>query len=205
MIIAVDVGDVRQADDVLSGVYEKVRPLKAGDRVLDLGAHVGYFTMLAAKKVGPKGFVVAFEPNRRNFDRLQVNCHSLHNALGLWAGALDQNGSMPMFEAAQNSGAHSFHQIEDATQGKPVPVVDIGEWLIGVGFKPDFIKIDAEYSELAILQSLAKAKVKSNLVVEIHSQALWADCCKVLKAVGYEVSPTDYGNPPHHIFYATPK
>jgi FkbM family methyltransferase len=49
------------------------RWLTAGDVVLDVGAHVGLFSLLAARLVGPHGEVHAFEPVPANFDRLEQN------------------------------------------------------------------------------------------------------------------------------------
>src|SRR6185436_20517401 len=43
-----------------------VRALRAGDTFVDVGAHVGYFSLLAASLVGHGGHVFSFEPNPRN-------------------------------------------------------------------------------------------------------------------------------------------
>ena len=45
-----------------------------GDIAADIGAHVGYFTVLLSKCVGPTGRVVAFEPETGNFEFLKANC-----------------------------------------------------------------------------------------------------------------------------------
>lgn len=49
------------------------KEIKKGDTVLDLGAHIGYYTLLAAKLVGEKGKVFAFEPEPTNFALLKKN------------------------------------------------------------------------------------------------------------------------------------
>ena len=49
------------------------RNLRPGFRVLDVGANLGYYTVLAADLVGPQGQVTAFEPNPRMFELLQRN------------------------------------------------------------------------------------------------------------------------------------
>lgn len=65
--------------------------------VLDIGANVGFFTMLAASLVGPEGRVVAFEPNSNNvrmleasrrannFENVQVHCLAASDAPGILA------------------------------------------------------------------------------------------------------------------------
>lgn len=50
-----------------------LRTVKKGDVVLDVGAHIGYYTLLAAQKVGVRGKVYAFEPDPRNFALLSKN------------------------------------------------------------------------------------------------------------------------------------
>ncbi|HEY3901052.1 MAG TPA: FkbM family methyltransferase [Chthoniobacter sp.] len=50
-----------------------LRVLREGDTVVDVGANVGFFTVLAAALVGPGGRVVSFEPDPSNFARLQAN------------------------------------------------------------------------------------------------------------------------------------
>jgi FkbM family methyltransferase len=47
--------------------------LRQGDTVIDVGAHIGYFSLLASVLVGPSGIVFAFEPERRNYLQLQAN------------------------------------------------------------------------------------------------------------------------------------
>lgn len=49
--------------------------LKSGDTFVDIGANVGYFTLLAGAAVGERGMVVALEPERRNFEALAHHVH----------------------------------------------------------------------------------------------------------------------------------
>jgi FkbM family methyltransferase len=63
----------------VSGVWEPnvtaafTRALRPGDVCLDVGAHIGYFTLLASKLVGPAGHVYAFEPSPSNYEALEAN------------------------------------------------------------------------------------------------------------------------------------
>ncbi len=47
--------------------------IKKGDVVFDVGAWIGYYTLLAAQKVGSDGKVIAVEPHEKNFERLETN------------------------------------------------------------------------------------------------------------------------------------
>jgi len=50
-----------------------VRVLGEGDVAVDIGANIGFLTVLAAILVGPTGHVVAFEPGPENLERLRAN------------------------------------------------------------------------------------------------------------------------------------
>src|SRR3989344_3364089 len=50
-----------------------MKNVKRGDVVLDVGANIGYYTLLFAKLVGPEGIVFAFEPDPTNFSILKKN------------------------------------------------------------------------------------------------------------------------------------
>ena len=58
---------------VTTAGFLKKYKFREGDIIIDAGAYFGYFTILAAKKVGKTGKVIAFEPDPRNYKILQKN------------------------------------------------------------------------------------------------------------------------------------
>jgi FkbM family methyltransferase len=169
--------------DVESGQYEKHCPLVPGLKVLDLGAHVGYFSERALKS-GCQ--VKAFEPHPKNFKRLIERCGIYFLFEGINAAAGDDNcRNRPFFNCPPNSGAHGFFQNETHDPNPiEVSVIDIGDWCLK-NFIPDFVKIDTEGCELQIMQSLMKAKLYPYIAYEAHSLALWAACNSLLIQNGY--------------------
>ncbi len=75
------------------------RFLRPGDVFFDVGAHVGLFALIAAKRVGRVGHVYAFEPSAQTFERLRYNVemNSLTNVSAYPVAMSDGNGSADLF------------------------------------------------------------------------------------------------------------
>lgn len=191
----IDAGDENPAADTVNGVYEKHHTIKPGEKVLDLGAHRGYFSLKASGLVGETGQVVAFEPHPENFMRLIQRCN-LPNVRCVNAGAWDEDGEAELWPAIDNSGGHSFFKVELGQE--PVSIkcrlVDIGTWLMTEGFRPDFVKIDTELAEFRILTSLMRTPLRPEFACEIHNLAMWDCSYALLKNNGYTVTPDTFTN-----------
>lgn len=142
-------------------VVNEVRP---GDTALDLGAHVGYYTLLLARLVGPKGKVAAFEPDPDNFALLKrnVEINGYANVELVNAAVEDRPGRRRLFRSSDNAGDHRLHD----SPGEPRPAVDVDtvtvddvlrEWRGGV----DFVKVDVQGSEGAALDGMAGVLARS--------------------------------------------
>ena len=55
--------------------------IKPGMRVLDLGANIGFYTVLFSKLVGENGKVFSFEPDVKNYEYLEENTKTLYNVI----------------------------------------------------------------------------------------------------------------------------
>ena len=72
--------------------------LRDGDFVLDLGANIGAFTILASRKVGRKGMVIAVEPNKDDYDLMRQNIDANHckNVIAVNIGASNRQETSDM-------------------------------------------------------------------------------------------------------------
>ena len=100
---------------VASGVWEphvteafRAR-LGAGDVCVDIGAHVGYYTLLASKLVGPRGHVFAFEPSPGVYRALEENLarNGVTNVTALNVAAGADAGTGVLYELAEGSSGNS--------------------------------------------------------------------------------------------------
>jgi FkbM family methyltransferase len=137
--------------------------LAPGDTVIDIGAHVGYFSMLAATLVGPGGRVFSFEPEPRNYahllDHIELNgaCNvcPMHMAVGATPSIAeffvnsDNDGGHALWEV----GRHPFNeQTRLAPQSRKVYVTSLDTMFGDRDMRSlKAIKIDAEGAEFAIL------------------------------------------------------
>ncbi len=100
-----DIGGYENAETQL---FE--RHIKDGDVVLDLGANIGYFTLIAAKCVGANGKVYAFEPDPTNFSFLKksVEINNYKNVICEQKAVSNENGKVKLFLHKFITGAHTI-------------------------------------------------------------------------------------------------
>lgn len=148
--------------------------IKPGDIVHDIGGNIGFYSVLFAKKAGPKGCVYAYEPETINFERLRVNA-DLNKLPNLYPCPFAISSETRMLWLRRHSsepgeGAHGLVGAEgDLTQ--PVFCFALDELI--AKFKlpgPTVVKIDIEGHEMDALLGMQSALKESVRVifVEIH-------------------------------------
>lgn len=135
-------------------VANEVRP---GDVAVDLGAHVGYYTLLLARLVGPAGRVYAFEPDPDNFARLRHNValNGYANVELFNCAVGDRAGRVRLYRSASNAGDHRLAPAAEDRAGVDVEVVTVDAALGGRAGGVDFVKVDVQGSEGAALEGMA--------------------------------------------------
>jgi FkbM family methyltransferase len=106
----------------VNGVYEETearlfeQSIRTGDVVVDVGGHIGYYTLLAARAVGPTGHVFAFEPERGNFALLTENVAANGYADRVTAvnqAVMAENGELRIYVSPDNAGDHHVYAVGD--------------------------------------------------------------------------------------------
>lgn len=178
----------------LAGTYESDQTalfeqmLMEGDIVLDLGAHVGYYTVLASVLVGDTGQVIAFEPEPENlyFLHRHVKLNKCDNVTVIEACVADSSGECTFRREGTGTG-----HIDEAG-ALTVPVLSLDELLAdGAIPRPDYMKIDVEGAELRVLQGACQliADARPTIFLSVHGEQLRDDCSQFLKARGYQLRP----------------
>ncbi len=154
-LMNLDTSDFIQRTIFLTGDWDSAvgdvlrKRLKPGMTFVDAGANVGFFSLLAAKLVGPQGKVISFEPNPSAFDALRANV-ALNGFTWIdphRKGLFDHDGMGEIFIPEANCGAATMRP--GGQNGVTVPLVRMDEV---VSEKVDLLKIDIEGAEVAALR-----------------------------------------------------
>lgn len=151
----------------ISDTYHK-DTLKQAMTVVDVGAHVGLYTVLAAEKTGPTGKVIAIEPEPQNYDRIleNIRINGFGNVVVEKAALSDHNG-FEKLHISPSSARHSLLAQEHNSNFAQVTVKTLDVLLEELAIKKvDVIKIDAEGAEVPILKGMGKT-LKNNPDVKI--------------------------------------
>ncbi|MEW6748389.1 MAG: FkbM family methyltransferase [Candidatus Micrarchaeota archaeon] len=158
------------------GRYE----LREGDVVIDCGAYIGVFTLYAAKLVGERGKVIAYEPDPLNYERLKrnVEMNGLKNVALLNKATWSSRGSMKFDNKGLGTSTLFVDKkdspiIPDAKEAKDVievPIVTIDEEAeeLGLGHV-DFIKMDIEGAEIETVKGAVKVLAENDVHLAIAS------------------------------------
>ncbi len=187
--------------DLQTAIQELVHP---GQVAYDVGANVGYVTLLLARRVGPSGKVVAFEPFPENVGRLKQNLSANANLAPMEvvaAAVVDTTGTVTFLVGPSDDTGHVAEPSEGAMRpGKTLTVEGIA--LDGLVFEqgypqPQVIKLDIEGGEVTALRGMRRllTEVRPLLLLETHSQACAEGVWEILTQVGYRVCWMKKGYP----------
>ena len=202
--------DMQVDKDYWLGTYEPelqtaLRELvKPGAIIYDVGANIGYVSLLLAKAAGPGGHVYAFEALPENAERWRRNIvlNGMSACMSLYAGAVTQaNGpvrflvhaSGGMGKAAGSAGRADHYQSEVTVDG-----ITLDNFVYAQGNPPpQVVKMDIEGGEVLALPGMRRvlAEARPLMLMELHgpeaSQVAW----QTLTAAGYKICWMRHGYP----------
>lgn len=203
--------------------------LRAGDTFVDVGSNIGYFSLLAANRVGRKGKIVSIEACPTVYDSLERNCslNAYGNIRTVHVAVSDRAGTVTLYRGPEkNSGAATIITDGNATGGTTVAALPLPDIL-----KPEeceslrLIKVDVEGAEYLVLSGalplLKSAGSQLEVVVELHPGLLSKqgrsvdDVFALMKSAGFQAysfggdsSDDSYFRPvrvqrPHRVYHTS--
>lgn len=180
-------------NEVTKTIQDVVKP---GNIVYDVGAHVGYHTLLFARLVGPNGHCLAFEPSRKVFGRLkaniQMNKRRIQDRVETMEVALySECGQKEFFVGGSTSTGRlvRFPREASAQTIVSVPVTTIDNLVANGAPTPDVVKIDVEYVEDHVIRGANNTLRNHHAIIlcEIHSIESGINCFNTLRKLSYEM------------------
>jgi FkbM family methyltransferase len=137
-----------------------LKTLRPGDVFIDVGAHYGYYTLLAVHIVGPEGHVRAFEAAPDSLALLKANTEGLSQVRVTASAVSDHSGEITFWTfPGPTAEWNTTVAAEDrpGREGVPlrVPCITLDEALTGLDIPEDLmIKVDVEGGEPAVLRGM---------------------------------------------------
>ena len=171
-----DIGDISHDISLFNTWGEKnevnifKNEIKKGNVVLDIGAHVGYYALLAAKLVGENGKVYAFEPDPRNFECLKKNVeqNGYKNVVCLNKAVSNRTGKTKLFFSEETDNSQIVNR-KDGKKSVTVDVTTLDNFFENKNPRADFIKIDVEGAEGLALEGMTNL-IKKNKNLKILTE-----------------------------------
>jgi FkbM family methyltransferase len=147
-----------------------------GTIAVDVGAYVGYYTLLAARAIGYKGKIFCFEPEPSNYALLlkNIEVNSCNNVVPIRKAVTDTTGAVKLF-MAENPSGHSIVSDNPHQMAIQVDSTTLDDFFIGREYPIHVIKIDVEGAEMAVLQGMKNIIANNrrlNIFTEFSPEAL---------------------------------
>ncbi len=145
-----------------SGMYEPFETeivkteIRKGDIVLDIGANIGYYTLIFAKLVGPEGKVFGFEPDPDNFALLKKNveANNYHNVVLVNKAVSSKNGKIKLYRS-DDIGDHRTYDSGDGRKFVEIEAIRLDDYFDQGNARVDFIKMDIQGAEWEAIQGMS--------------------------------------------------
>ena len=158
--------------------------LGPGMTFVDVGAHVGYMSLLAASAVGPTGRGYAFEPEPGNFRLLTANLanHGVEHVHAVPAAAWHESGRLSLSVCADNTGDHRAYPLP----GRPaVDVLAVAiDDVLPEDTKVDVVKVDAQATDDLAIRGMERTLARSRPVMLVE---FWPEGIRQRGAVPMDV------------------
>jgi FkbM family methyltransferase len=202
---------------------------KVDDIVFDIGANIGYLSLVFAESVGEKGMVYAFEPEETNFNTLKLNIslNKYDNIFPLKLAVSNVEAKLKLYKASDNNkGSHStIYNPENLEETfEEVDTIIFDKFIETKGItKVDIIKIDVEGAEYEVILGMKETIERFHPIIFMEmndpiqekrgvSTAKLKEiiinygynCFNILESGKIEVSPLDFKHQIDNVVFVHP-
>jgi FkbM family methyltransferase len=188
--------------------HQMMKQVTMNDVVWDIGANVGYFTQKFVEKVGPNGYVFAFEPAVSSYSSLVRNCAEYPNVICLNMALSNKAGTVNFRDSGLDNDPTNGLVDEDCPGAVKVTAASADELISNKSVPaPNVLKIDVEGYEFDVISGMTaclRLASTKKIFVEVHFlemnrrglKAGSADIVRSIREAGFSVEWTD---PSHFI------
>ena len=147
--------------------------INENETVCDLGANIGYATLLMNNKVGLNGKIIAIEPSESNYKLLKktINENKINHKVKLLHKAVSNYNGTTTFYLTKESNLNSLHKNKHSIKRTNIECITLDTVMEKFG-KFSFVKMDIEGGELEALEGASKiiedTSIKIKFLIEIH-------------------------------------
>jgi len=189
----------RTGHDVQHGIGEPAvqqalqQHARTGMTFYDLGSNIGFFSLIAARLVGPSGGVVSFEADPEIAARLRENlarnnfAHAVVEQKAVWSEPTTVSFARVDSRVSPDRGlGHVSTENSSAENTIQVEAVSLDQY-VALHPPPDFLKCDVEGAEVAVFQGAQQLLQKNRpiLLVEMHSSKNHCSLVAKFTQLGY--------------------
>jgi len=143
--------------------------VKKGDIVLDVGANIGYYTLILAKLVDEQGKVFAFEPEPNNFHVLKKNvrANGYNNVKLERVVVSNKKSKTKLYVSKENVGEHRIYKSSTVSNDYiNVEMIRLDDYFVNHNLmdKISFVKMDVEGSELGVLEGMKEILARNKKI-----------------------------------------
>ena len=185
----------RHEDDII----ERFLP-KKGDIVVDIGAHMGRYTIISSKRVGTNGKVIAIEAHPGNFEMLNRNIklNQLTNVIPLNYAVYSKETKIKLYLPEEDSGYTIYNTIMSNRAGTEDKFVEVNantlDCLLQLNQireeEVNWVKIDVEGAEFEVLKGATNVLFKSKdiaLLIEVHGSDNYKPILNFLNLYNFKI------------------
>jgi FkbM family methyltransferase len=147
------------------------KEIKENDIILDIGANIGYYSLIFAQLTGKSGKVYSFEPDPTNFEILKKNIlvNKHENVILENKAVSNKEGNLKLYLSTENNGMHRIYPSKWCKDSIDINSIKIDNYFNIKKQKIDFVKLDiegAEYDALLGMESIIQNN--ENIIIFIE-------------------------------------